>query len=162
MVEIREATKADIPALYALYTALGKKDEGYFEHAFSAGAVPVMAFEGGELSGFALLNWTPRYSLYRKLDIPEIQDLNVLPAKRRRGIARAIVEYCENAARAKKCPLMGIAVGVTKEYGPAQIMYIQMGYVPDGNGATYDREGVQANMTYTLDDDFALMLVKVL
>jgi hypothetical protein len=34
--------------------------------------------------------------------------------------------------------------------------------MPDGNGATYDREGVQANMTYTLDDDFALMLVKPL
>lgn len=162
MIEIREATRADIPALYALYTDLGKHDDGYFEHAFEAGAVPVIAYEGGELSGFALLNWTPRYSLYRKLDIPEIQDLNVLPAKRRRGIARAIVDYCENAARAKGCQLMGIAVGLTKEYGAAQVMYIKMGYVPDGNGATYDRQGVQANMTYTLDDDFALMLVKAL
>ena len=57
---------------------------------------------------------------------------------------------------------MGIAVGVTKDYGPAQIMYSKMGYMPDGNGATYDRQGVQANMTYTLDDDFALMLVKPL
>lgn len=162
MVELREATKEDIPALYALYAAVGKKDEGYFEHAFAAGAVPVMAYESGELSGFALLNWHPRYSLYRKLDIPEIQDLNVIPARRRRGIARAIVEYCERKAKVKGCELMGIAVGLTKEYGPAQIMYIKMGYMPDGNGATYDREGVQANMTYTLDDDFALMLVKPL
>ncbi len=162
MVELREATKSDIPALYALYQAVGKKDEGYFEHAFKAGAVPIMAYEEGELCGFALLNWHPRYSLYRKLDIPEIQDLNVLPAKRRRGIARTIVEYCEEKARAKGCELMGIAVGLTKDYGPAQIMYIKMGYVPDGNGATYDRSGVQANMTYTLDDDFALMLVKPL
>lgn len=162
MIEIRDATRSDIAALYDLYAAVGKKDDGYFEHAFEAGAVPVLAFEDGVLAGFALLNWTPRYSLYRKLDIPEIQDLNVLPAYRRRGIARAIVEYCEEAARRKKCPLMGIAVGMTKEYGPAQIMYIKMGYVPDGNGVTYDRQGVQANMTYTLDDDFALMLVKPL
>ena len=162
MIELREASKDDIPALYALYDCVGKKDDGYFEHAFAARAVPVMAYLEGELSGFALLNWHPRYSLYRKLDIPEIQDLNVVPAKRRRGIARAIVEYCEYKAKARGCALMGIAVGVTKDYGPAQIMYSKMGYMPDGNGATYDRQGVQANMTYTLDDDFALMLVKPL
>ena len=162
MIEIREATQADIPALYRLYDSVGKKDEGYFEHAFKAGAVPVMAYENDALAGFALLNWNPRYSLYRKLGIPEIQDLNVLPEKRRRGIARTIVEYCEDKARGKGCELIGIAVGLTKDYGPAQLMYIKMGYMPDGNGVTYDREGVQANMTYTLDDDFALMLVKPL
>ena len=162
MIDIREASKDDIPALYELYDAIGKKDAGYFEHAFEAGAVPVMAYADGQLSGFALLNWNPRYSLYRKLGIPEIQDLNILPEKRRRGIARAIVEYCEEKAREKQCEMIGIAVGLTKEYGPAQIMYIKMGYMPDGNGATYDREGVQGNMTYTLDDDFALMLIKPL
>ncbi len=162
MIEIREASATDIPALYALYDAIGKKDEGYFEHAFEAGAVPVMAYEDGELAGFALLNWTPRYSLYRRLGIPEIQDLNVIPARRRKGIARMIVEYCENAARARGCDTMGIAVGLSKDYGPAQIMYIAMGYIPDGNGVTYDREGAQANMPYTLDDDLALMLVKPL
>jgi GNAT superfamily N-acetyltransferase len=162
MIELREATRDDIPALYALYDSIGKKDDGYFEHAFEAGAIPVMAYEDGILAGFALLNWHPRYSLYRKLGIPEIQDLNVVPFLRRRGIARAIVEGCEARARAKGCELMGIAVGLTKDYGPAQIMYIKMGYVPDGNGATYDRQGVNANATYTLDDDFALMLVKPL
>lgn len=162
MTTIRDGSKDDIPALYALYDALGKRDDGYFEHAFEAGAVPVMAYEEGILAGFALLNWTPRYSLYRKLGIPEIQDLNVLSSHRRRGIGRAIVQYCEDQARLRGCEMMGIAVGVTSDYGAAQIMYITMGYVPDGHGATYDREGVQANMTYTIDDDFALMLVKPL
>lgn len=162
MITIRDGTTDDIPALYALYDALGKRDDGYFEHAFEAGAIPVMAFAGDELAGFALLNWEPRYSLYRKLGMPEIQDLNVLTAYRRRGIARMIVEYCEDRARMRGCEMVGIAVGVTSDYGAAQIMYIKMGYVPDGNGATYDRQGVQANMTYTLDDDFALMLVKPL
>lgn len=162
MIEIREATRSDIPALYKLYDSIGKKDDGYFEHAFEAGAVPVLAYDGGAMAGFALLNWAPRYSLYRRLDIPEIQDLNVLPERRRRGIARAIVAHCETRAREKGCALIGIAVGMTKDYGPAQIMYAKMGYMPDGNGATYDREGVQANMTYTIDDNFALMLVKPL
>lgn len=162
MITITDGTSKDIPALYALYDALGKHDDGYFEHAFESGAVPVMAYEDGTLAGFALLNWTPRYSLYRKLGMPEIQDLNVLAAYRRRGIARMIVEYCEDRARERGCEMMGIAVGVTSDYGAAQIMYINMGYVPDGNGATYDRQGVQANMTYTLDDDFALMLIKPL
>lgn len=162
MITIKDGTEADVPALYALYDALGKRDEGYFEHAFEAGAAPVMAYEDGVLAGFALLNWTPRYSLYRRLEIPEIQDLNVLADYRRRGIARTIVDYCEKAARARGCDMMGMAVGLTSDYGAAQIMYIKMGYLPDGNGVTYDRQGVQANMAYTLDDDFALMLVKPL
>ncbi len=162
MIEIREAKREDIPAFYELYKKIGKKDDGYFEHAFEAGAIPVMAFEDGKFCAFCLLNWTPRYSLYRRLGIPEIQDLNVLPKYRRRGIATKLIAWCEDAARAKKCELMGMAVGLTKDYGPAQVLYIKLGYMPDGNGITYDREGVKHGTTYPMDDNMSLMLVRPL
>lgn len=162
MIDIRLAEKSDIPALYNLYEALGKRDEGYFEHAFEAGAVPVVAFVHNKLCGFCLLNWRPRYSLYRKLGIPEIQDLNVLSDMRRRGVGRAIMQYCEGRVSAQGGTMIGIAVGLTGDYGAAQIMYVKMGYLPDGNGATYDRLGVNKNATYAFDDDLALMLVKSL
>ncbi|PZQ45774.1 MAG: N-acetyltransferase [Micavibrio aeruginosavorus] len=162
MIAIREGTKYDIPALYALYAQIGKKDDGYFEHAFEAGAVPVLAHEGEALCGFGLLNWSPRYSLYKRLGIPELQDLNVIAERRRQGIAQKIITYCEDVARARGCEMMGLAVGLTKDYGPAQILYAKLGYIPDGNGVTYDREGVRSNATYPLDDDLALMLVKTL
>lgn len=161
MTQIREASENDIPALYDLYHHIGKKDDGYFEHALERGQI-FLAHEDGILCGFCVLNWQPRYSLYKKLGIPEIQDINVLPHHRRKGIATALIERCENKAKAKSCEYIGISVGLTKDFGPAQILYAKCGYMPDGNGVTYDRKGVQSGKPYSMDDDLALMLIKAL
>ena len=161
MISIRKATADDIPALYDLYRHIGKKDDGYFEHALEQCDV-MMAFSEEKLCAFCLLNWQPRYSLYRKLEIPEIQDLNVLSRYRRKGIATLLIEECEKIARGKKCALVGISVGLSKDYGPAQILYVKLGYIPDGNGVTYDREGAQVGKSYPLDDNLSLMMTKTL
>lgn len=161
MITLRKATAEDVSALYDLYRHIGKKDDGYFEHALEQCDV-MLAFSGEKLCAFCLLNWQPRYSLYRKLKIPEIQDLNVLHHHRRRGIATALIEECEAIARNRGCELVGISVGLTKDYGPAQILYTKLGYIPDGNGVTYDREGVHAGKAYPIDDNLALMMTKAL
>lgn len=162
MIAIREATKADIPLLYRLYDTIGKKDEGYFEHALEQNVTILIASSDGEDCGFCLLNFDPRYSLYKRLNIPEIQDLNVLSNYRRKGVATSIIKWCEGLARAKGCDQIGIAVGLFKDYGPAQILYAKMGYIPDGNGITCDRQGVTPYTSYLIDDDLSLMLVKQL
>lgn len=159
-ISIRDAGVEDVPLLYALYDTIGKKDDGYFEQLFEEDTKILMAECDGAVCGFCLFNERPRYSLYRTLGIPEIQDLNVIPAYRRRGIATALIKWCEGLARAKGCEQIGIAVGLFKEYGPAQILYATLGYLPDGNGATYDREGVTPYTPYMMDDDLSLMLVK--
>lgn len=162
MIAIREAGKDDLPLLHSLYDAIGKKDDGYFEHALAYGSSVLIAACEGRDCGFCLLNWRPRYSLYRKLEIPEIQDLNVLPDNRRKGIASSMIKWCEGMARSKGCTHMGISVGLGKDYGPAQILYVRMGYEPDGNGVTYDREAVAIGRAYPVDDDLALMMIKAL
>jgi GNAT superfamily N-acetyltransferase len=162
MISIREACKADIPSLYDLYDALNKKDDGYFESALAADTHIYMASYDSEDCGFCLLNFSPRYSLYRRLSIPEIQDLNVLESFRRKGIATSLIKYCEGIARSKGCDALGISVGLTKDYGPAQILYANLGFAPDGFGVTYDREAVEKGQAYRVDDDLALMLVKTL
>jgi DNA-binding LacI/PurR family transcriptional regulator len=43
-----------------------------------------------------------------------------------------------------------------------QALAQQMGYVPDGNGITCDRETVKPYASYMVDDDLSLMLVKQL
>src|SRR6218665_3687975 len=111
MITIRKAGADDIPALYDLYKHLGKHDDGYFEHAFEQCDV-LMAYADEKLCGFCLLNWQPRYSLYPKLGIPEIQDLKVLERFRRRGIATLLIEEAEDSARVKDCELVGISVGL--------------------------------------------------
>lgn len=160
MIDIREATKIDLPVLYEVYRSIGKKDDGYFEHVMTQSTIILVASLNGEDCGFCIYNMQPRYNMYRKLGIPEIQDLNVVSTARRNGVARALIKWCEGMARSKNCTQIGISVGLFKDYGPAQILYAKMGYIPDGNGVTYDREGVKPYSSYLVDDNLSLMMVK--
>ena len=159
-LDIRQATEEDIPALYALYEVIGKKHEEYFESVLEKDCVILIASEDERDVGFGILNFEPKYSLYQKLDIPEIQDVNVIPDARQKGVATALVMAFENIADDQGAEKIGISVGLTKDYGPAQRLYVKLDYMPDGNGITYDREGVVFGQSYTADDDLCLMMVK--
>jgi len=47
-------------------------------------------------------------------------------------------------------------------YGAAQQLYVRRGYIPDGNGLTYDRQTIQRGAFHPIDDDVSLMLIKSL
>ena len=47
-------------------------------------------------------------------------------------------------------------------FGAAQRLYCKLGYIPDGNGVTYDREAVRAGDMRAVDDLLCLMMVKAL
>jgi len=158
--DIRQAAEEDIPALYTLYDKIGKKDDGYFEACFEKDCLILIISKEETDIGFGILNFEPKYSLYQKLEIPEIQDLNIIPDARQQGAATALLEAFENIVRDQGIECVGISVGLTKDYGAAQRLYIKQGYVPDGYGITYDREGVTAGVSYPADDDLALMLIK--
>jgi len=159
-VDIHQADESDIPALYDLYAQIGQKDEGYFEALFEKDCVILMASQNKKDVAFGILNFEPKYNLYKKLEIPEIQDLNVVPEAREQGVATALVEAFENLARDQGLESIGISVGLTKNYGPAQRLYVKLGYMPDGNGIAYDREGVTVGQAYSVDDDLCLMMIK--
>ena len=159
-IDIRQASESDIPALYDLYAQIGQKDEGYFEALFEKDCVILMAFKNKIAVAFGILNFEPKYALYKKLEIPEIQDLNVMPDAREQGVATALVAAFENLACDQGLESIGISVGLTKDYGPAQRLYCKLGYIPDGGGVTYDREGVTVGQVYPADDDLCLMMVK--
>ncbi len=140
------------------------KDTDYFDRNFEeqeAGRRQVYIAEyESQPAGYCILNWQPKYGLYRKLEIPETQDLNVLPGFRRRGIAKAMIAHCEDLARRKGCEMMGISVGLHASYGPAQILYVKLGYIPDGQGITCDRKTVLPGEIKPVDDNLCLMMVK--
>jgi ribosomal protein S18 acetylase RimI-like enzyme len=159
-LDIRQASADDIPALYALYEVLGKEDAEYFEACFEKGCLILIASRGEQDIGFGVLNFDPKYSLYKRLGISEIQDLNVVPEAREQGAATSIVTALENVARDQGNEEIGICVALTKDYGPAQRLYVKLGYMPDGYGVTYDREFITAGTAYPVDDDLTLMMVK--
>lgn len=163
--EIREAVPHDIPILWGMIHTLGAaKDAGYFEHVLERQAkgdlTLYLLFAEGQAAGYGILNWQPKYPLYRKLEIPEVQDLNVLPAFRRRGFAAALIGHCEDLARRSGKTQMGIAVSVHGSFGPAQRLYFKLGYAPDGTGVTYDRSPVDFAAFKPVDDQLCMMLVK--
>ncbi|HEY8191122.1 MAG TPA: GNAT family N-acetyltransferase [Alphaproteobacteria bacterium] len=162
---ISQATEDDGATLYALIVAMGfTKEQDYFERCLddqaAGGRTILLARHGGQAAGYAMLNWKPPYALYKRLGIPEIQDLNVVPEMRRCGVATALIRHCEDLARGKGLSDIGISVGLDSGYGAAQRLYVKLGYIPDGHGVTYDRQAVKWGEIRPIDDDLCLMLLK--
>ena len=55
---------------------------------------------------------------------------------------------------------IGIGVGLYKDYGRAQNLYVHLGYVPDGQGVTYKYLPIVPGESYPIDDDLIIWLKK--
>lgn len=164
-LEIRQASVEDLPRLHEMALAMkASKTDEYFPKSIElqeAGERLVLIAEyDGQDAGYCMLSWSPKYGFYRAHGYPEIQDLNVLPTFRNKGIASAMIAHCEGLAVQKGLKFMGISVGLTPSYGTAQRLYIKLGYVPDGHGVTYDRQTMSNGEIRPVDDEMCLMLLK--
>ena len=162
MIDIRRAGEDDAVLLSDLYAHFADRSPVYFERCLQENYPIVIASVEEADTGFAVLNTASRYLPFLRLGIPEIQDVNVLPDYRQRGIASALIAACENEARALGYNDIGIAVGLNHTYGPAQRLYTKLGYMPDGAGAMYNHATPEEGALYPLDDDLCLMLIKPL
>lgn len=61
---------------------------------------------------------------------------------------------------AARSPVAGIGVGVTADYGPAQILYARRGYLPDGNGLVQRGRRLGYGETVEVDDELVLYFTK--
>jgi GNAT superfamily N-acetyltransferase len=76
--------------------------------------------------GHAHIAWSGTH-----LELPEIQDVFVLPELRRRGIASQLTHAAEDEARARGWSR--ISLGVSQEANPAaSALYTKLGYVDAG------------------------------
>jgi|GEM_PF-2157481 len=122
--------------------------------------IVLMAVDEGQDIGGLYLNAAPKYQVYRRMNLPELQDLRVLPGHRRKGIGEALVRAGEELVKTAGLTGVGVSVGLTARYGAAQRLYARLGYTPDGNGVTYNRDPVNHGETRAIDDDLTLMMVK--
>ncbi len=113
----------------------------------------------GELAGYVTLVWVSNYPHFQARHIPEIVDLNVLKLFQRRGIGSALLQAAENMA-ARRSALVGLGVGLSSDYGPAQRLYVQRGYVPDGHGAFQNGRFPANGDEVRMGDDLALYLTR--
>ena len=168
MFELRELRADDLPRIVA--TNGGAAWNGGFdkwssrlaEHEDGRRSV-LLAVEHEEphrCLGYGSLLWSSGYTPFRELEIPEIQDLVVSESWRRRGIATSLVAALEDCARARGHRQVGLGVGLYADYGPAQQLYMRLGYVLDGHGATYNCVPLTGGSPVTVDDDLVLWMVK--
>ena len=164
-VHIRIATPEDMPALESIAAEMKAQHEPrYFARCLEEQAAQrrtvLIAFQGDTALGYVQLNDTPTYTPFRRLSIPEVQDLNVVPNARRQGIGAALVEHCENMVRDRGGQDIAISVGLYARYGAAQRLYARRGYLPDGAGIAYDDVPVAAGEMRAVDDLLTLKMIK--
>ncbi|MEZ0226615.1 MAG: N-acetyltransferase family protein [Alphaproteobacteria bacterium] len=164
---IRRAEENDVEILKSIATAMKARHEAdYFGRCLAEQAdarrTILLAEESGRGHGYVMINWLPLYPPFRRLGIPEIQDLNVVPEARRQGLGAKLVDACEDAARQAGKTEMGISVGLGAGFGAAQRLYVRRGYIPDGAGVMHDELPVTAGEMRPVDDMLTLKLVKIL
>jgi GNAT superfamily N-acetyltransferase len=111
-----------------------------------------------QFAGYVCILWESDYAPFREAAIPEIADFNVLIAFQRRGIGTALMDAAEQRI-ATRSPLAGLGVGLTADYGAAQVMYARRGYVPDGRGLFHAGQPAHSGQLVPVDDDLNLFLV---
>lgn len=163
---IEQLTEDRVDWLAEQFTHLAwPKPDGYFRKCFAAqecGEMIVLVSRTDEqLHGYLKIVWQPDYPPFRNQNTPEIQDLNVVPASRRRGTATRLMDAAEQII-AEHSPVVGIGVGLHPGYGAAQRMYVLRGYVPDAMPVTYDNQFVTEGQDVKLDDRLILHLTKSL
>jgi GNAT superfamily N-acetyltransferase len=94
-----------------------------FSRLGSPGGEYLVAWDGGEPVGHAHVDWTHRP--------PELQDVFVAEAHRRRGVATALTIAAEQAARERGHAQLALEVGLESP-GP-RALYERLGYRPTGS-----------------------------
>ena len=114
----------------------------------------LVAWDGAEPVGHAHLAWEATH-----LGPPEVQDVYVLPSRRREGIASALTAACEEAVRGRGGTR--ISLSVSRDGNPgARALYERLGYRDAGVEAVRVEGTIMLRGEPFAVDDTLLYLVK--
>ena len=167
---IRSLHKTDIPKIVRRYSFPWSTPEktqilwdAYYQEQEDKVRTVAVIEKDGEILGYGSLLRKPECPFFAQRNIPEINAIWIDEDYRRKGLGTALIKWIENLASQEDYKEIGIGVGLYRDYGPAQQLYFQLGYTPEGNGITYKGEATVAGQYfYPLDDDLLLWLVKPL
>lgn len=133
----------------------------YFHEQEAGRRVVLVAWVGNMFVGYCTVLWKSNYPFFRRMKIPEVADLNVLPKFRRRKIGTKLMDKAEVVIQARS-PFAGTGVGLAPGYNAAQRMYVKRGYIPDGLGVEYRGKRVRDGQRVVADDNLVFHLTKKL
>jgi GNAT superfamily N-acetyltransferase len=163
-IRVRLVEKGDAPSITAAFQNMGwnkpeTQYERYFHEQVAGTRTCFVATFDGQFAGYVTVNWRPTYAGFVDLNIPEIQDLNVLRAYRRKGVASHLLDRAEGEV-ARRSGVVGIGVGLHPGYNAAQRLYVKRGYIPDARGITYRNRFVEEGASVVVDDDLIMHFTK--
>lgn len=166
-VSIRDMVEADATILNDEYAAQGWHPDVEYYHmrmreAAEGKCAALVAEYQGHPAGSVYLYFSANEGPFKEKRWPIIVDLGVLQKYQRKGIGNRLMIAAEQIA-AQHADIVCLGVGLCKEYGSAQRMYVKRGYIPDGSGVWYqDKQCVQYETVCTVDDDLLIYLYKML
>ena len=164
LAQIRELAAGDVPSIVAAFASLGWPKPAslyarYLEEQAAGARDLRIALVDGAFAGYVTVKWQSSYAPFQEAAIPEIQDFNVLPERRRNGLGSALLDEVERRI-GRRSKLAGIGVGLDADYGAAQRLYVRRGYVPDGRGVTWRNQRLRHGDRMRVDDDAVLWLTR--
>jgi GNAT superfamily N-acetyltransferase len=165
-VLIRLMQAEDVAPIVAAFQAIGwnkpaAQYERYLGEQQRGQRTALLALADASFAGYLTICWSPDYPPFRSQGIPEIQDFNVLPQLRRRGIGGRLMDAAERRVK-QRTTIVGIGVGLYADYGAAQRLYVRRGFIPDGRGVMYRGQPVAPGQSIPVDDELALYFTKQL
>ena len=116
----------------------------------------LIAWAGDRPIGHAHIAWRETH-----LGVPEIQDVFVLPAERRRGVATELTHAAEDEARARG--LASISLGVSLSGNPsARRLYEELGFLDAGREPVRVSGEIMLRGSPLQVDDTLLYMIKAL
>ena len=121
--------------------------------------VALVAEYKGNIAGYFNIYFNTMCSIFGGKGFPELIDLGVLMKYRNRGIGNLLLQTAENIAR-KYADTIVIGVGLHRDYGAAQRLYIKRGYIPDGSGLWWKGKPLKPYADMKNDDEAVIYLSK--
>lgn len=164
LLTIREMIEADSEIISAALLQQGWHNPvsqyiQYFQEILAGRRTVFVAFHDQQFAGYVTILWESDYPPFQAQGIPEIADFNVLEKYQRQGIGSKLMDAAEQCVL-KRSEIVGIGVGLTQDYGAAQILYIKRGYIPDGLGISQRGQHLKQGDQIQIDHDLTLYFTK--
>ena len=165
-IEIRNLTERDCEIISKSFSTQGwnkptSQYQDYLAESKQGKRVVLVAEKDSTFAGYITIIWESYNESFRLSNIPEIVDLNVLKKYQRQGIGQLLLNEAEKIISTRS-KIAGIGFGITPDYGPAHILYIKSGYIPNGQGICRNGLSIKYGDTIRVDDTLAIYLIKKL
>ena len=123
--------------------------------------VALIAEYKNNVAGYLNIYFNTMCSSFGGKGFPELIDLGVLKKYRNQGIGNLLMQVAEDIAK-NYADTVIIGVGLHRDYGSAQRLYVKRGYIPDGSGLWWQGKPLEPYADLKNDDEAAIYMSKKL